>query len=46
MEFRKMRVYNPNSLNIQKEIQPLEFARESPLKRLDYLIGFLKKKQT
>ena len=43
MEFRKMRVYNPNSLNIQKEIQPLEFARESPLKRLDYLIGFLKK---
>ena len=45
MEFEEIGFYNPDALYALQEIQPLEFALRSPIKRLDFIIGFLKKKK-
>ncbi|MHA1954299.1 MAG: L-2-amino-thiazoline-4-carboxylic acid hydrolase [Candidatus Heimdallarchaeaceae archaeon] len=45
MEFKEMGFYNPDALYAMQEVQPLEFALLSPINRLNYLIGFLKKKK-
>lgn len=45
MDFEDTGVYNPDALNALQEVQPLEFAVSSPIKRLDFIIGFLRKKK-
>ncbi len=42
-EFQKLGVYAPEVLEELQEIQPLEVAELSPLNRLDYLLGFIKR---
>jgi hypothetical protein len=43
MSFEEIKIYNPKALYALQEVQPLEFAIRSPIRRLDYLIGFIKK---
>ncbi len=43
IKFRKSGIHNPNALEILQEVQPINFAKQSPLKRLDFLLGTIKK---
>ncbi|MHA1902602.1 MAG: L-2-amino-thiazoline-4-carboxylic acid hydrolase [Candidatus Thorarchaeota archaeon] len=43
MKFRKHGVPDPTALDLMREVQPMEFAKRSPLRRLDYLLGIIKK---
>ena len=39
MVFKEKGKYNPKALEYLEEVQPLEFAKLSPLRRLDNLLG-------
>ena len=45
MEVFQTGTYDISDLNNLQEIQPLEFAKKTVLKRLNYLIGFIKKEK-
>jgi len=43
MEKHRLGVLNPDVLEKLVEVQPFEYARREPLKRLNFLLGFVKK---
>ena len=42
MRFRQHGIPDPTALDLMREVQPMEFAKLSPLRRLDYLLGMIK----
>ncbi|MCK5159667.1 MAG: hypothetical protein KAR08_10945, partial [Candidatus Heimdallarchaeota archaeon] len=45
MKFQKYGKQIPNLLDKEVEIQPIDFAQKSPIKRLNYLLGLVKEKE-
>ena len=45
MKFQKYGKLIPNLLDKEVEIQPIDFAQKSPIKRLNYLLGLIKEKE-
>lgn len=43
MKFRVNGVHDPNALEILREVHPLEFAKRSPLNRLNFLLRLIQK---
>ncbi|MHA2190870.1 MAG: hypothetical protein ACXAAP_11595, partial [Candidatus Thorarchaeota archaeon] len=41
MNFRQHGIPDPSALELMREVQPMEFAKRSPLRRLDYLLGII-----
>jgi len=44
MKKYRLGVLNPKTLEKLEEIQPFEYARKEPLKRLNYILGFIKER--
>jgi hypothetical protein len=42
MKFRRVGIHDPDALEIPREVQPIQFAKHSPLKRLNLLLGSVK----
>ena len=45
MKFKEVGRYNPEALNHLQEVQPYDFAQKSPLRRLDFLLGIIKREK-
>ena len=45
MKFEKLGTYAPETINDLEEVQPLDIAQRASLARLNYIIGFFKKKR-
>ena len=45
VKYRVSGVHDPEALESKMTVRPIDFAKSSPLKRLDYLLGFLKKNE-
>ncbi len=46
MKFQKYGKEIPNLLDKEVELQPIDFAQKSPFKRLNYLLGLIKEKES
>ena len=46
MKFQKYGKRIPKLLDNEVEIQPIDFALKSPIKRLNYLLGLIKEKKS